>query len=150
MTAGRHTILSHCCHILFCKKKKKLCMVLFVVPFIVYQWIVVWDELHHISTGVASVVTNPLILYPRFLLVNSWLCHGRTCGIKQVPYCAMINFLMVLIIKYSWFLSQYSWGLCSHGPVLKTYCKTAVIPLLTHWSHHSLALSHWYNIWCKA
>ena len=39
-----------------------------------------------------------------------------------------------------------SGGLEVYHFIWMAYCKTAVTPLLTHWSYCSFALSHWYGI----
>ena len=44
-------------------------------------------------------------------------------------------------------LTVYYWCIkIQQDTILVAQCKTAVKPLLAHWSYHSLALSHWYWI----
>ena len=58
---------------------------------------------------------------------------------KLMPHLTGAN---ELILSSCWNLQRVSITQC----ISMVQCKTAITPLLTHWSDCSLALNHWYDV----
>ena len=110
----------------------------------------VWTIIHCLGLGHETMVCAVCL----FIWVRSrncgclvtWFCYqliakpGNKTAAVSWPDPYSYGNMMWCIIK-SWINRD---SLCFHVNINGFKCKTAVTPLLTHWSYCSLALSHWY------